>query len=82
MRYTGRLEREEPAADGEEKDYNDFEPHQRQPVEGEDDSPTIHHCVQRAILLTWESETSTASTHLSPPQEQPPASAGKTHSND
>lgn len=46
----------------------------------EDGSTALHHYVQRAVCLSRQSETRTTSTHLCPPQEQPPAPAGKRHS--
>lgn len=45
----------------------------------ENGSATLRYYVQRAVCLSRQSEAGRASTHLGPPQEQPPASAGKLH---
>lgn len=45
----------------------------------ENGSAALRYDVQRAVCLSRQSEARSTSTHVGPPQEQPPASAGKIH---
>lgn len=45
----------------------------------ENGSAALRYYVQRAVCLSRQSEARSTSTHIGPPQEQPPASAGKMH---
>lgn len=77
-RYSGVWQREEPPGDqvGEKVAY-DCQKHLGQRLRSQDDPSALHHHVQGAVLLSGQSQTRATSTHLCPPQEQPPAPSGK-----
>lgn len=76
-----RAEREEPSGEegGEGCPWRSDPPQGNSWEFRENGSAALCYHVQRAVCLSRQSEARRTSTHLGPPQEQPPASAGKLH---